>query len=226
MAKTDKIDAKILSEYGQRMNPEEKAILKTESENNLADLVKRRDELLKEKQQESNRLERLRTKIVEKSIKRHIQWLETELAEINEQISNFRENCVEIKEKCDLLTSVPGVGNIVATHFVAYLPELGKLSHEKIAALVGVAPFNRESGQFRGKRNIQGGRSKLRRMLYMSAVASLKWNNEMRSFYDRLKSKGKQTKVAIVAVMRKLLTVLNSIATRKQPWVQKNLVMS
>ncbi|MGY3805049.1 transposase [Pigmentibacter ruber] len=136
-------------------------------------------------------LERLRTKIVEKSIKNHIQWLTEELSKINKQISNYRQNNAEIKEKYDLLTSVPGVGDIVATHFVAYLPELGKLNHQKISALVGVAPFNRESGRFKGKRNIQGGRAKIRRMLYMSEDAPLKWNKEMRNFYDCLKLKEK-----------------------------------
>jgi transposase len=223
LAKSDKIDAQVLSEYGRILMPDATLCSKTESEINLSDLIKRRDELLKEKQRETNRREIPRSKIVERSIKRHVNWLEKELEEIEQEIADYRKTCEDIKEKCDLLTSVPGVGDVVATHLIAYLPELGKLNHQQIASLVGVAPFNRESGHYRGRRMIHGGRAKVRKILYMSAVASLKWNEEMKEFYDRLKEKGKQSKVAVVAVMRKLLIILNSISARKQPWIPKKL---
>jgi transposase len=117
-----------------------------------------------------------------------------------------------------LLTSVPGIGNILAYYLICYLPELGKLSHKAIAALAGVAPFNHDSGKHQGKRFIQGGRSMVRQMLYMAAMTSITFNPTLRVFYQRLVEQGKPGKVALVAVMRKLLSIVNSIMSRQTPW--------
>lgn len=128
---------------------------------------------------------------------------------------------VDVKPKHDLLTSIPAVGKLVANYLIANLPELGLLTHKSIAALVGVAPYNRDSGSFNGKRFIQGGRRELRHILYMSAVASIRCNTDMKVFYKRLREAGKPVKVALVAVIRKLLSVINSVIRRQTPWEEK-----
>ena len=129
-----------------------------------------------------------------------------------------------LKPQVDLLTSIPGVGKLTASYVLAFLPELGKLDHKQIAALVGVSPFNHDSGLYRGKRFIQGGRAFMRKILYMAALVSIRWYTDMSLFYQRLKKQGKPSKVAIVAVMRKLLIVLNSVFKRGTPWQEKVVV--
>ena len=226
LAKTDKIDAKIISEYGEVMRPKINLIIRTEEEENLADLVKRRDQLIQENQREKNRLDKLHVPAVEKSIWDHIKWMENEIDSINKSIDKLQKTNERISKKLELLKSVPSIGTIVAYTLIVYLPELGLLSHKEIAALAGVAPFNRESGSFRGKRFIQGGRSKLRKVLYMSAVSSIRWYPEMKYFYQRLRAQGKPVKVALTAIMRKLLMVLNSIVKRNTAWVEHKLIVS
>lgn len=223
LAKTDKIDAELISEYARVMTPTADEKLQTESTELLGELVKRREQLQNQAQQEQNRLDKEYLPVVIKSIKSHIKWLKKEIKVIEKQIDELQTKN-DLKPKIDLLTSIPGVGKLTASYVLAFLPELGKLKHKQIAALVGVAPFNRDSGLYRGKRFIQGGRAFLRKILYMAALVSIRWYADMGLFYQRLKKQGKPTKVAIVAVIRKLLTVLNSVFKRGTPWQEKIMV--
>lgn len=220
LAKTDKIDAQLISEYARVMTPAADEKLLSESAEILGELLKRREQLHDQKQREQNRLDKEYLLTVIKSIKSHIKWLEEEIEAIDKQIKEQQAH-INLKPAMELLISIPGIGNLTASYMLAFLPELGKLDHKQIAALVGVAPFNRDSGLFRGKRFIQGGRAILRKILYMAALASIRWYTEMRLFYQRLRKQGKPAKVAIVAVMRKLIIVLNSIMKRKTPWQEK-----
>lgn len=127
----------------------------------------------------------------------------------------------EILENVNLLTSIPGIGKQTALMILTLLPEIGSIGNKQLAALIGVAPFNRDSRQFRGKRYIQGGRKTLRKALYMSAVAAVRWNKSLSEFYYRLRAKGKPGKVAIVAVMNKLIAMINSVYKRRSYWVEK-----
>lgn len=221
LAKTDKIDARVISEYGLVLLPMPDKKLLSVSAEILGELLKRREQLLDQRQGEKNRLDKERLPAVIESIKSHIKWLDDEIKRIDTQITE--QQCEEdFKNQIDLLASVPGIGRLTASYLISFLPELGKINHKQIAALVGIAPFNRDSGTLRGKRFIQGGRAVIRKILYMAALASIRCRySDMRVFYQHLKSKGKPGKVAVVATMRKLLLVLNSVMSRQTPWVQK-----
>lgn len=222
LAKTDKIDAELISEYGRVMHPKADIKLLSESAEILGELLKRREQLLDHKQAEKNRLDKERLPSVIKSIKSHIKWLEKEIEQIDKQIEEVQLQ-EEFKQQIELLISVPGIGKLTASYLVSFLPELGKFNHKQIAALVGIAPFNRDSGTLRGKRFIQGGRSIVRRILFMAALASIRcYHSDLRTFYQQLRARGKAGKIAIVAVMRKLLIVLNSVINRQTPWVKKS----
>jgi transposase len=221
LAKTDKIDAHVISEYGRVLLPMPDKKLLSASAEILGELLKRREQLLDQRQGEKNRLDKERLPAVIESIKSHIKWLDDEIKRIDKQIEE--QQCQEdFKEQIDLLASVPGIGRLTASYLISFLPELGKVNHKQIAALVGVAPFNRDSGTLRGKRFILGGRAVIRKILYMATLASIRCRyGDMRVFYQHLKNKGKPGKVAVVATMRKLLLVLNSIMCRQTPWQQK-----
>ena len=152
-------------------------------------------------------------------LQRHIRFLNKELARIERQLQRLARCCEAMQRRLELLQSVLGIGAVTAYLLVAYLPELGRLSHKQLAALVGVAPYNRDSGRHQGQRFIQGGRAIVGHGLYMAALAATRWNPDMKAIYDRLKNQGKPAKVALVAVMRKLLSVLNAITQRDTPWV-------
>lgn len=224
LGKTDKLDAKLLFDYASMFKPDADKCLQTPSEDELLGLLKRREQLQQEKFREQNRLDKILSKPVKKSVENHVKWLDEALQNIENEISNLQKNNEGIKNKTELLTSVPSIGNLSASYLICYLPELGKLNHKEISSLVGVAPFNRDSGSFHGKRYIRGGRPHLRKMLYMAALSSTKWNKSMKIFYQRLKSKGKPAKVALIAVVRKLLIVLNSVVKRQTPWVENPLL--
>ena len=198
LGKTDKIDAKLIYEFAIVFKPEAETNLQTSSEEGLSGLLRRREQLNEEKNREHNRLDKILSNSVKKSIENHITWIEEELVNIGKEISQIQKNDSEIRSKMELLMSVPSIGTISASYLICYLPELGKLNHREIAALAGVAPFNKDSGKFRGKRYIQGGRSNLRKVLYMSAIVSIKWCESMKIFYERLKNKGKPSKVALL----------------------------
>lgn len=216
-AKTDKLDAKIISAYGQAKKPEPDNFLLNEQEEKIRELLKRREQLLLDKKREQSRLDTINDTEIKQLIHSHIKWLDKAIEKVQDKLAE-QEKSEAIKFNHQLLTSIPGIGRVLASYFISYLPELGKLSHKAIAALVGVAPFNHDSGQHQGKRFIQGGRSTLRRMLYMAAMASITYNPDLKIFYQRLISMGKTGKMALVAVMRKLLSMANSVMCRKTPW--------
>lgn len=224
LAKTDKIDAELISEYGRVMNLKADIKLLSESAEILGELLKRREQLIDHRQADKNRLDKERLPFVIQSIKSHIKWLEKEIEQIDKQIEDVQIQ-EEFKQQIELLISVPGIGKLTASYLVSFLPELGKFNHKQIAALVGIAPFNRDSGTLRGKRFIQGGRAIVRRILFMAALASIRcYHSDLRTFYQQLRARGKAGKIAIVAVMRKLLIVLNSIVSRQTPWVVKSAI--
>jgi len=217
IAKTDKIDAKIICDYAIAMNLEPKVIYASKVENELVDLLKRREQLVDDRKRETLRLEKEHPKSVKTSIKAHIAWLNKQLEKIDSEIKAVAKD-EKIQAKKALLESIPCVGPIVSTTLAAFLPELGNLSHKQLASLIGVAPYNRDSGKFRGKRFVQGGRSFVRKKLYMAAVCAVKCNPDLSEFYKRLRAKGKPAKVALTALIRKLLAIANSIIMRGTPW--------
>lgn len=217
-AKTDKIDAKILSEFARVFKPDAGTAALTSELEELQALLIRRQQLLDEKIRENNRLDKHLLDILRDSIEKHMMWLKNELKEVERLIEQHLELHDSIKRSVTLLTSVPGVGMLTAISILTGLPKLGHLEDKKLATLVGVAPLNRDSGRIVGKRYIKGGRGSVRKSLYMAAVASVRFNPDMKIFYQRLRSKGKAAKVALTAVVRKLVILLNHIAHRKTPW--------
>lgn len=219
LAKTDRIDAKLIMEYASTMKPQAKPQYLSESAEEIRDLLKRRNQLLDDKIRETARLDKgYRTKI-KKFVLSHIKFLEKQLDCVQKEIDQLAAQA-EIQKDVELLTSIPGIGQQTALMILTLLPEMGSLKNKSLAALVGVAPFNRDSGQCRGKRFIQGGRKTLRKALYMAAVAAIRWNQPLATFYRRLRAKGKCGKVAIVAVMNKLLAMINSVYKRQSPWIE------
>lgn len=217
LAKTDKIDAKVLSDYARLLKPEADSLLKSKSAEEIAELLRRREQLQADKKRETNRLDKITNKGIKDSIERHIKLLDDLIKKIEQQLSKLKEN-EDVKANYDLLFSIPSVGNLTACYLLSTLPEIGSLSHKALSALVGVAPFNNDSGNSHGKRFISGGRSRLRKVLYMVALSAIRCNIALRAFYKRLLEKGKLKKVALVAVIRKLLGVISSIIKRQTPW--------
>ena len=190
----------------------------------IGEKLRRREQLLSERKREHNRLDKELSKDVKKSINDHISWLDRKIKSLEKDLKELKKKD-EIKSNHDLLTSIPSIGDLVAHYLLAYLPEIGKLSNKALSALVGVAPFNNDSGKGQGKRFIQGGRSRLRQVLYMSGISGITFNSDLKAFYVRLKAQGKPSKVALIAVIRKLLTMANSVIKRQSPWeaeYQKN----
>lgn len=216
LAKTDTLDARILARYAELVRPAP-ARLPGEEEQQLAALVNRRRQLIEMCVAEQNRLGTAPKKL-RPGIRTHIDWLKTEIHRIESEMDNFIQQSPLWSEKDALLKSVPGVGDVTARTLLSELPELGELDRKEIAALVGVAPFNHDSGRMRGKRRIRGGRTSVRNVLYMATLTATRCNPIIRTFYNRLVQNGKEKKVAIVACMRKLLTILNAILRTHQPW--------
>lgn len=217
MAKTDKIDAKTLACYAEQVRP--RAMEKpTENQVQITDLAARRRQLIAFRTAEKNRLKQTRQKAIRDSIEKVILCLEDQIKAIDQQIESLIESDETWSEQAELVKSVPGVGNRTVVALVANLPELGRLNRQEIAALVGLAPFNRDSGQFRGKRSIQGGRNQIRSVLYMAALSARECNPVIREFSQRLTAQGKATKVVLVACMRKLLVILNTMVKNNIHW--------
>lgn len=219
LAKTDKLDAKVLAHFAAAIRPAVRS-LRSEEEEQLTALLTRRRQVLDMLTVEKNRLVTVRAKM-RTSIKAHIEWLSNSLKDLDEEIEDFIENTPLWKEKDALLQSVPGVGPVTAATLLGMLPELGILNRQEIAALVGVAPVNKDSGKKRGKRRIYGGRADIRSVLYMAALAAKKFNPVIRAFYERLIKQGKEKKVALTACMRKLLVILNAMMRTNQAWHSK-----
>jgi len=216
LAKTDALDAGILAEFAQRVRPEPRP-LPDEAAQLLDGLLTRRRQLVDMLTAEKNRLGFARGP-VKRDINRHIRWLEKRLQHVDGDLEAAIAASPLYQAKADLLRSVPGVGPITTLTLIATLPELGQLSRHQIAALVGVAPLNRDSGTLRGKRMVWGGRAPVRAVLYMAALVGIKHNPVLRQFYERLRAAGKPFKVAVTACMRKLLTILNAMLRQNCRW--------
>ena len=220
LAKTDRIDARMLALFGERVRPEVR-VLADEDQQALDALLTRRRQLLEMLSAERNRLGQTlgaKTKLVKKSLKSHITYLERELRMSDTELAEMIRSSALWRERDDLLQSVPGVGRVVSLTLLAELPELGRLNRKEIAKLVGVAPLARDSGTMRGKRVVYGGRASVRAALYMGALVATKYNPVIRALYHRLLAGGKAKKVALVACMRKLLTILNAMAKNNERW--------
>ena len=222
LAKTDTLDAAVLAHFGEAVRPPVRPLRDAESQL-LSSLVARRHQLVTMLVAEKNRLSTASTVAVRPSIEAHIDWLERELNDLDGNLQQLIRRSPVWREKDDLLRTVPGVGEQVSLTLLAYLPELGTLGHRQISALVGVAPFNRDSGTMRGKRTVWGGRARVRASLYMGALTASRWNPVIRDFYQRLLAAGKPKKVALTACMRKLLVILNSILRHRSPWYDVTL---
>ena len=215
-AKTDKLDAHVLAEFGQAMRPS-KWVLKSDLEEQIGLRITRRRQLISMRTEEKNRLSSAHLKN-QAGIHAHIQWLNAEITGIEEEMEEILKRDPTYQEKVEKLCSVPGVGMITAQTLIGLMPELGRLNRQEIASLAGVAPMNHDSGRRKGKRRTQGGRSEVRNTLYMAALSATTHNAKIKAFYDRLIAKGKLPKVALTACMRKLLVVLNAIARDQKPW--------
>lgn len=216
LAKTDTIDAMVLAWFAQAVRPAVKA-LPDEISLELRALMARRRQITEMIVAENNRLSGA-GKAVQKRISVHVHWLETELQRVDTDLDQTIGQSPIWKDKQDLLQSVPGIGPVTSRALIANLPELGELSRKQIAALVGIAPLNRDSGTLRGRRTIWGGRAGVRALLYMAALVASRHNAVIRTFYTRLCKAGKAPKIALVACMRKLLTILNSMLRHKTRW--------
>lgn len=216
LAKTDTLDASILAQFAEAVRPVARALPDAATQA-LSALLLRRRQLIEMLTAEKNRLGIAPTP-VRKGIRAHITWLDGRLADLDEALAHTIRESPIWREKDDLLQSAPGVGPVLARTLVANLPELGTLTRQQIAALVGVAPLNRDSGTFRGTRRVWGGRAHVRATLYMSALVATRFNPVIRVFYQRLCAAGKAKKVALTACMRKLLTILNAMLKHQTPW--------
>lgn len=215
LAKTDSLDAKVLARFAKDIRPEPRKLPDLQ-EHALKALVMRRRQLVYMLVAEKNRLSRAFSLQVKESIKKSIKFIERQIKDLDEKISNAIQNNPSWREKNDLLQSVSGVGPKTSFTLLALLPELGKLNRRQIASLVGVAPMNRDSGTFRGKRKIFGGRKSVRNTLYMATIAACRFNPEIKSFYRRLFNAKNNKKLAITACMRKLLIYLNTLLKNNQ----------
>jgi transposase len=217
LAKTDALDAEVIAMFGEAIHPEPRP-LPSEEAQALSEMVARRRQLIEMIVAETNRRRHLTQRRLVKSIERHLQALQKELTELDNDIDDEIRGSPAWREKEDLLTSVPGIANKTARTLIADLPELGTLSRRKIAALVGYAPINRDSGTTRGKRHIAGGRHSVRCALYMAALTAARCNPAIRAFYSRLRAAGKPAKVALAAAAHKLLTIINAMLRDKSTW--------
>lgn len=216
LAKTDRIDARILSTFGKAIEPQVTS-LPDEDARALQALLLRRQQLIAMRAQEHQRLEHAQS-VMRKNIKKHIDWLDQEIDKLDVDLTAGLRKSPAWRAKDELLRSLKGIGRITSGTLLVALPELGRLDRRAIAALVGLAPFNRDSGTMRGRRSIYGGRARIRTLLYMAATTAIRCNPVIRAFYKRLKSRGKPHKVALVACMRKMLTILNAMIRESTPW--------
>ena len=212
-AKTDVLDARVLSHYGEVFELVGTPPGDGEGQE-LKELLKRRKELVDQRVQERNRLEKGLRGGARRSTERHVEWLDEEIALLDEEYRKALSRSARLSETAALYRSVPGVGEVTAASLVAYLPELGKCDGKALTALVGLAPWSRDSGAQRGYRSIRGGRGAVRRVLYLAALSAIRHNEDLKRFYEGLRDRGKTGKVALVAVMRKLLLMLNAVARR------------
>lgn len=216
LAKTDRLDAEIIARFAEAVRPAPRPLPDADVQA-LDELVSRRQQLIEMRTAESNR-RRLASGRVRGQLDEHLVWLDRRIHDLENELDQTFRNSPVWHEQADVLRSVTGVGTILSATLLAGLPELGHLNHKQIAALVGVAPFNRDSGPWRGQRQIWGGRSHIRAVLYMATLSAVRTNLRLRRFYQRLIDAGKLRKVALVACMHKLLTILNAMARDHSHW--------
>ena len=218
-AKTDPLDAQILSRYGEVFPEADTWEPKADPQREeLRDLLRRR-QFIDQRVQELGRLDKGVSPTIAKSTRRHIAWLEKEIARLDKAYQAVLQDNATLAARAALYRTVPGIGPLTAATLVAHLPELGRWDSKALTSLVGLAPWSRDNGKKRGHRAIRGGRGLVRRALYMCAWAVIRHDSEMRRFYDRLRQRGKPGNVSMVAVMRKILLQLNAAALRGTPWV-------
>jgi transposase len=218
LAKTDRLDARVLAHFAEAVHPTPRPIPDAQLEL-LSGLVTRRRQLVEMLTAELNRRSSA-PEALQEQIKPHIDWLEAEIKRLDKEIGNQIKNSPVWREKEDLLCSFKGVGRVTASVLLAHLPELGTIDRKEIAALAGVAPLNRDSGRWSGRRSVWGGRGGVRSVLYMATLSATRYNPMIVKFYQRLIQAGKATKVALVACMRKILTILNAMLRTKKPWTE------
>lgn len=216
LAKTDKIDAQVIALFAEKIQPAAR-IMKSKNQTKITELTTRRKQLLDILQMEKNRLDKASGDI-KKSLSKIIKTIEKEIAVIEEKLNKLISEDEYYSKMYEHITSVPGIGEKVATALMAHLPELGTLSSRQITALAGLAPFNRDSGMMRGTRTIWGGRAPVRAAMYMATLVATKHNPIIKSFYRRLCEAGKPKKVALTACMRKLVIIVNAMVKNNQPW--------
>lgn len=216
LAKSDRIDARVLALFGQRIRPEQRP-LPDAAQRDLAELLDRRSQLVHMRSQEKVRLVTALA-VAKPSLHEHIQWLNGRIDHLEIELTARLRTSPAWKVKVDLLKGIPGIGKVTIFTLLARLPELGHLNRGQIAALVGLAPFDDDSGSRKGQRYIQGGRAEVRKVLYMATLTARRHNTVIRAFFERLDAAGKPFKVAITACMRKLLTILNAMAKTNEPW--------
>lgn len=221
LAKTDQVDAAVLAAFAKAIRPQVRP-LKDADTRALDDMVSRRRQLIDMRVQEVLRLGTAASKPLQKSLNRHIAWLDKQITEVDNDLNKRLRESDVWQAKDDLLRGIPGVGAVTTLTLLAKCPELGMLNRREIAALTGVAPLANDSGTHRGKRFIWGGRADVRAVLYMAAVSAIRCNDVIKAFAERLKKAGKPPKVVIVACMRKLLTIMNSMLKNNTPWNPKN----
>jgi transposase len=216
LAKTDRVDAQVLAHYGEAIRPSFRPLPDADTQQ-LRALVDRRRQLVDMMTAEQSRLNTSPARVRD-SIEAHLAWLQQQLASLDDDLDDMLQSSPIWRERDDMLQSTPGVGPVLSRTLMSQLPELGDLNRKEIAALVGVAPFNRDSGTWRGRRTIWGGRAAVRSVLYMSTLVATRHNPVIREFYERLLAAGKAKKVALIACMRKLLTILNAMVKNQQRW--------
>jgi transposase len=217
LAKTDRLDAAANARFAEAVQPEVRPLPSAEAQA-LGELMARRRQLVDMLGAERNRHGQVRDRRLQRRIGAHVEWLRKAVAEVERDLNDTIRSSPVWREKDELLTSVPGIGDVTAHTLIADVPELGGLTRRRIAALIGVAPLSRDSGTLRGRRMIAGGRPAVRRVLYMAALVAVRYNPVIAAFYTRLTVAGRPKKVALVAAMRKLLTILNAIVRDHRPW--------
>ena len=217
LAKTDALDAQAIALFAERIRPEPRPLADADSQS-LAELVARRRQVVEMIGMETNRLHQARNLRIQRMLRATLRTLTAQLAQLDRDIDDLIKRSSLWRDADDLLTSVPGVGDVTAHTLIADLPELGQLDRRRVAALVGVAPVNRDSGQLRGKRTIAGGRIGVRNTFYMATLSAIQWNPVISTHYHSLVNRGRPKKIALVACMRRLLGILNAIMRTKTPW--------
>ncbi|MBT3134605.1 IS110 family transposase [Alteromonas sp. ALT199] len=220
-AKTDKLDAALIAHFSEVIQPS-LSTLKPDSMQKMADVVARRNQLLEMQTREKNRLQ-IMPKSVQPSIKAILTVLKKQIQQMDDELAQLIQHCPEYKAKSDLVQSMPGIGKVSAAALISYLPELGLMNSKQVAALVGVAPMNKESGRYKGKQVTQGGRHQVRTVLFMAMMSAMQCNAKFKIVYERLVTAGKPKKVAIIACVRKMVVILNSMVRDGVMWEEKTV---